>query len=368
MDDNATFASGELWMSTATSNTPVTTPSSTTAFFNDDQPTNTENRHLPVERLYQALAVVAICLVYENWAQKSTSLLWQVVNAIILCICFYPSKSTNDKKERQSKGASNDSDATQSKTASPVKIVVSPFNPAMTKSTIGTELLKAEEVPFSGMPSERFSSKQPKRDDDDTPLRLDPLTEDEMGAHLHERWAMSAPTVDLSGEWTLIADDAFKTEYDAYLKQLGFSGITRRVACSLIARTTEITKQSENGRGLYLKGTNPKGAWERTLTSSGYPDFETHSERKEGEDYSHAKTSIKTADSEDVDAEAWWEERGTKHRSWLRGGKKYGGGDFESVRYLQEGSDGSVLVCESFFHPKGDSKKKALVTWRFQRD
>ena len=49
-------------------------------------------------------------------------------------------------------------------------------------------------------------------------------------------------------------------------------------------------------------------------------------------------------------------------------GKKYGGGDFESVRYVEEGLDGNVLVCESFFHPKDASKKKAVVNWRFQGD
>ena len=92
---------------------------------------------------------------------------------------------------------------------------------------------------------------------------------------------MAAPNFDISGEWTLIADDVFKTEYDAYLKQLGFNGITRKVACSLIDRTTEITKQSDNGREFYLKGTNPKGVWGRTLTASGYPYFETQTEQKE---------------------------------------------------------------------------------------
>ena len=101
------------------------------------------------------------------------------------------------------------------------------------------------------------------------------------------------------------------------------------------------------------------------LTASGYPDFDTDSEEK---DFSHMKTSIKTADSEDVDAEAWWEELGTKHRSWVRGGTKYGGGDFESLRYLEGGSNGSVLVCVSTFHPKDASKEKAVVTWRFKRD
>ena len=198
----------------------------------------------------------------------------------------------------------------------------------MTKSQLGTELMKAEGVPLSCMPSERFSSDKKKSNNsaellegwptdapaDDGRLHR-PLNEDEMRAHKHERWAMSAPNVDLSGEWTLIADDSFKAEYDAYLKQLGFNGITRKVACSLIARTTEETKQIDNGRELYLKGTNPKGAWERTLTASGYPDFDVLADHVEGEDYNHHKTSIKTADSEDVDAEAWWEEKGSKHRS-----------------------------------------------------
>ncbi|KAL7528232.1 hypothetical protein ACHAXR_004158 [Thalassiosira sp. AJA248-18] len=316
-----------------------------------------ENNQLPVEKLYQAVAVLVVSLVYEGCAETSSSLLWQIVNVIILCICFSPTMKLGSK----SAGA-NESDTKQT--------IQSSSSKNDDAERVSIELMKAERVPLSDMPSMRIPEPKPSSDDngDAQQHRLEPLTEGEMGDHLHERWAMSSPNVDLSGEWTLIADDAFKQEYDAYLKQLGFNGITRKVACSLIARTTEITKQSDNGRELYLKGTNPKGAWERTLTASGYPDFETHPERKEGEDYSHMKKSIKTADSEDVDAEAWWEERGTKHRSWLRGGKKYGGGDFESIRYLEEGSDSNVLVCESIFHPKDDSKKKGVVNWRFQRD
>ena len=89
---------------------------------------------------------------------------------------------------------------------------------------------------------------------------------------------------------------------------------------------------------------------------------------REGSDYNHMRTSITTADAEDVDAEAWWEDRGTKHRSWLRGGKKYGGGNFESLRYIEQGSDGNILVCESIFHPNDAGKKKAIVKWRFNRD
>ena len=187
-----------------------------------------------------------------------------------------------------------------------------------------------------------------------------PLSTEEMESNIHERWAQSDPIVDLSGSWTLIADDTFKKEYDLYLSDLGFNRIIRSVACSLISRTKEITKQSDNGRELYIKSINPKGAWERTLTASGFPDFGTKSNQT---DYEHTKAKIKTAESEEVDAEAWWECQGTQHRSWLLGGKK---GDYESLRYLED--CGNVLVCESIFHPRDVTKKKARVRWRFQRD
>lgn len=319
MDDNATFTSGEFTASTVT-----TSPVGTKVFFNDE---SRDNKQLPMEKLYQALLVVLLSLVYEKCAETSSSLLWQLVNVIILCICFAPTKSINDKKDGSTKVTANEliarhddklASSPERNSSASAKLPGSddstlyedfPQKP-LTKSMVGTELLKREGVPLSCMPSERFPKDgEPKVADllDDEAKQTErlerPLTEDEMTAHLHERWAMSAPNVDLSGEWTLIADDTFKSEYDGYLKKLGFSGITRKVACSLIARTTELTKQSDNGRELFLKGTNPKGAWERTLTASGYPDFETHPERKEGEDYSHMKTSIKTADSEDVDAE-----------------------------------------------------------------
>ncbi|KAL3801818.1 hypothetical protein HJC23_001214 [Cyclotella cryptica] len=109
-------------------------------------------------------------------------------------------------------------------------------------------------------------------------------------------------------------DGKFNTEYDANLKQLSFNRIIRGVACSHIARTTDITKQTnpeENLRNVRRVKTTP-----------------------------------------DVDAEAWWDKRGTRHRSWLKGGMKYGGGDFESLRYLEEGSGGNALDV---------TKKKALT-------
>jgi hypothetical protein len=72
------------------------------------------------------------------------------------------------------------------------------------------------------------------------------------------------------------------------------------------------------------------------------------------------------------------------HHSWLRGVTKYGGGDFESIRYLEQQpsyskkggvNDGNqyplssnVLVCHSIFHPTTTQfRETARVTWRFGR-
>jgi len=339
-------------------------------------------------KLYQALAVVNISVLYAHWAAASMSCFviswWQVLAAVNIGIymCFAPSSSTEAKSETlevdTTKEARREKEeliigTEQNKTSDEMTsaATINEARPQLqtTKSMIGAELLREQEVPLSEVPME-VKEKKGAQTDKAPPAqhRLGPLSEEEMGAHKHERWAMSAPNIDLTGSWNLIADDAFKAEYDTYLKQLGFNRITRGVACSLIGRTTEITRQSDGGRELYVKGVNPKGTWERTLTASGYPDFETHSERKAGRDYKHMRRSILTADSESVNAEAWWEKLGTRHRSWLRGAKKYGGGDFESIRYLEEGSGGNVLVCESSFHPRDETKKKAEVTWRYQRD
>ena len=325
----------------------------------DSSDTNVASENsLPMESLYQALAGVNVSILYLAATQDSSSFLviswWQVLVLMNAFIAYVVFSSTEKKSTTTTTAAAK----TVPERPQQVKKAVSfgEKKPApLTKSQVGAELLRAESVPVSSIPKElKVVPTKPSSVEESTPL-----SEKEMEAHLHERWAQSAPNVDLSGSWTLIADDDFKKEYDTYLTDLGFNRITRGVACSLISRTTEITKQSNNGRELYLKGTNPKGAWERTLTASGFPDFETKSEA----DYSHMKTSIKTAESEEVNAEAWWECRGTKHRSMLRGGKK---GDYESLRYVEDCGD--VLVCESIFHPRDVLKKKAVVKWRFQRD
>jgi hypothetical protein len=156
----------------------------------------------------------------------------------------------------------------------------------------------------------------------------------------------TASGVDLSGKWGIIVTDDFKEQYENYLTLLGQPLLVRSVALSIVAMTTEETEQSEKGKELFIRGKNVRGTWDRTLTTA-------------------EPGRIFTADGEDVEGEAWWED-GTVHRSWLRGVKRYGGGDFESKRYLESG--GKVLVCESTFHPKDDTREKAKVTWRFLRE
>lgn len=175
-----------------------------------------------------------------------------------------------------------------------------------------------------------------------------------------EKWAVAAPNVDLTGKWKIIVSDEFKSEYDGYLKNLGQPSLVRSVAVSIVEMTTEEVIQSDDGRALCIKGKNLRGIWERTLIASG-SDVDTHHD----EDIEHTQVPLVTADKENVVAESWWEKNGTVHRSWLRGVRKYGGGDFESRRFLT--GDGNRLVCESEFHPQGGEKDKAVITWTFER-
>lgn len=160
----------------------------------------------------------------------------------------------------------------------------------------------------------------------------------------------ASPTTDLTGSWQLVVTNAFKQQYEKYLKLLGQPKLVRSVAISIIGMTTEETRQDENGRSLWIKGTNPRGVWERILVSNSVDDDQQY--------------EIQTIDKETVQAEAWWEEGGSRHRSWLKGVSKYGGGSFESLRYL-DGPD--ILVCESTFHPTDAKREPARVTWRFAR-
>jgi len=171
------------------------------------------------------------------------------------------------------------------------------------------------------------------------------------------RWAIAAPGVDLSGKWKLIINDQFKHEYDEFLKSLGQPLIVRGAAVVMIGNTREETKQSDGGRSLYIRGVNAKGVWERTLASSG-SDCETNT-------FESVRVPVVTADSEKVLAESWWEEEGTVHVCWTYDVKRYGGGAFESRRYLE--NDGTVYVCESTFHPS-DGREKSFLKWKFLRE
>lgn len=173
-----------------------------------------------------------------------------------------------------------------------------------------------------------------------------------------DRWAVASPDTDLSGSWKIIVSDEFKKEYDEYLRRLGQPLLVRTIAVSIIGLTAEETKQLDHGRKLFIRGINSRGIWERTLVASG-------SEDRNG-DFQPEWVPVVTADAETVETESWWEENGSVHKSWLRGGRKYGGGDFESTRYLEQ--NGDVLVCESVFHPREQDREKAFVTWKFLRE
>lgn len=165
-------------------------------------------------------------------------------------------------------------------------------------------------------------------------------------------------SVDFSGIYDMIVTDEFKKEYDRYLELMGQPFFVRSVALNVISFTEEEMVQTDKGRSLFIRGRNVKGVWERTLTASG-------PEKGREPEFEGVLTAIKTADDEEVLAEAWWENSGTVHRSFLYGVKKYGGGSFESIRYLED--DGNVYVCESIFHPNDKDKQAPRITWRFQR-
>mmetsp|Transcript_20244 Transcript_20244/g.46879 ORF Transcript_20244/g.46879 Transcript_20244/m.46879 type:complete len:185 (+) Transcript_20244:729-1283(+) len=171
-----------------------------------------------------------------------------------------------------------------------------------------------------------------------------------------DRWAVAK--VDLSGNWKLVETDEFKVEYEEYLRRLGKIALFRSIALSFIGWTTEETRQSNEGRSLHIVGKNPRGVWERTLLASGATTGES--------DFTPLRHATVTGENEPVEAESWWEQGGTVHRSWMRGVTKYGGGDFESVRYLEQ--NGKVYVCESTFHHAQEGLEDARVTFRFLRE
>lgn len=168
---------------------------------------------------------------------------------------------------------------------------------------------------------------------------------------LDEQRAISARNIDLSGKWRIVVSEEFKKIYDNYLMLLGQPSLVRSVALSIVGMTTEEMVQSERGKNLMIRGHNVRGVWERTLVASDKDTRQT--------------TPVVTADGEKVQAEAWWGQGGTVHISWMRGVQRYGGGDFESKRYLTD--NGKTLVCDSIFHPTDTSRDKVQIQWKFTR-
>ncbi len=169
------------------------------------------------------------------------------------------------------------------------------------------------------------------------------------------RQATSSPTTDLSGTWTPIATPQFKAQYDAYLKNCSQSFLFRKVVVNGIEYQKEEIRQLDNGERLEIIAMNPAGNWNRTLVASDADN--------------PVNTTIVDPDKDTVDVEAWWEEDGTKHRSILRGKKSVNGGEFVTVRYLDQ-EEKDVLVCESTFLP-ADGPSSAFqygrVVWKFRR-
>jgi len=179
-----------------------------------------------------------------------------------------------------------------------------------------------------------------------------------------DRWAIAAPDVDLSGKWELIVTADFKKKYDKYLDRLGQPRLVRSVALSgpVIGQTMEELIQIDQGQSLQIRGKNVRGTWDRTLVASGTT--------KQSDLCEPLIVPIQTVDQEMVQSEAWWEDQGKAHVSWMRGVSMYGGGSFYSRRYLEEKEhedDETVYACEGFFEFNDPKKENNELTWRFRR-
>jgi len=179
-----------------------------------------------------------------------------------------------------------------------------------------------------------------------------------------DRWAIAAPGVDLSGKWELIVTTDFKKMYDKYLDRLGQPRLVRSVALSgpVIGKTMEEVIQFDLGQSLQIRGKNVRGTWDRTLVASGTT--------KKSDVCEPLIVPIQTVDQEMVQSEAWWEDQGKAHVSWMRGVSMYGGGSFYSRRYLEEKEhedDETVYACEGFFEFNDPKKENNELTWRFRR-
>lgn len=162
-----------------------------------------------------------------------------------------------------------------------------------------------------------------------------------------ERSYVAANATDLSGVWKPITDPTFLQQYDEYLQNCSQSFLFRKVVVNALGLTKDEVIQEHEGRCLTIVGTNPAGKWSRTLSTEEI-------------------CTVVDPDHERVQIESYW--LGSKHVSILRGKQRLDGGEFETIRYL----DGAHLICESYFHPRLNSKKNknfhpGFVKWTYER-
>lgn len=270
--------------------------------------------------------------------------------------------------------------------------------------TVETNETIDNEVKRSSTSETLFSSNE-----DSSPERVEKEAyEKSFRQSVDDRWQISHPSVNLTGEWELIVSSEWKKDYDTYLTCMGYNIFQRKVAVTVIHLTREeifhwnesnpIDKSLcddgvddeillyEKERRLRIVSINPKGKWDRTFISSGATSPGSSaaanysnplcSHSSVSEEYQRIILPMKIASGDLGETESWWERNGTAHRSWIRNTPK---GDYESLRYFEEGSEGNIYVCESYFYEKikneadlitATSEKPhatAQITWRFQR-
>jgi hypothetical protein len=233
------------------------------------------------------------------------------------------------------------------------------------KDNVGTKLLEEEQVYISPLSNVNNVN--------------DSIINNINNIDNNNRWETAANTTNLSGKWKPIITEEFKQQYDDYLINCSQSFLFRKVVAGGIQFTREVIEQKEQGRLLTITATNPAANWNRTLVSSSSSEDDPAAAAS-----TTTTITITDPDGDLVQVEAWWQDNGTVHKSWLRGKPRVLGGEFETTRFLR-GDD--VLVCESKFHPNNNTNSKsnnnnsisntiltsgdfrpASVTWTFQRD
>lgn len=121
--------------------------------------------------------------------------------------------------------------------------------------------------------------------------------------------AATTAAVSLTGNWTLIVDESFTSQYENYLRKLGQPMLVRTVAQTVIGSTKEETVQSDDGQKLFIRGMNVRGSWERTLEAS--EQISDNDEQEDGNGgkkhavQGHELKPMTTADGEDVEVASW---------------------------------------------------------------